>query len=181
MTTAQSAGTFWLANAAMQQGCRPADPSLAQLECGQGMGHLVTMPRAPEPCDTAKVGGARCAPWQDMGAPAWLSGTPQLLGTAWVPPSLPLLLGAALPGCPQPPQTKGWDADHLGGPSWQGESQHPGWETGRAAKEAERHGEVNNAANPCLPTPSSTSFEKQHITLISRHEFLSPNRVMRRL
>lgn len=41
--------------------------------------------------------------------------------------------------------------------------------------------ELNNAAKPCLPPPSSTSFEKQHITLISRHEFLSPNRVMRRL
>lgn len=53
--------------------------------------------------------------------------------------------------------------------------------TGRAAREAGCRGEVNNAANPCLPTPSSTGFEKQHITLIFRHEFLSPNRVMRRL
>lgn len=42
---------------------------------------------------------------------------------------------------------------------------------GGAAREARCRRGVNNAANPCLPTPSSPGFEQQHITLISRHEF----------
>ena len=56
------------ASATMEQGAWAANP-LAQPGHRQGMGHLVTMPGAPEPCDTAKLGGARSAPWQGMSAP----------------------------------------------------------------------------------------------------------------
>lgn len=88
-------------------------------------------------------------------------------------------------GAPNHPGARSGVLSSRRGPSCQdgGPSCHGGVPAPRegAAGEAGCRREVNNAANPCLPTPSSPGFEKQHITLISRHEFLSPNRVMRRL